>query len=53
MPSVSKRQFKFMAMLSKNPKRAKEVGISPEKAHEFVSKTPSYKDLPEKKKRKK
>ena len=49
MPSTSKKQFRFMQMLSHDPKKAKKVGISTSKAKEFVTKTRSYKALPEKK----
>lgn len=51
MPAVSKKQFRFMAMLAHNPEkmRNKPKGLSSSKAEEFVSKTPSYKKLPEKK----
>jgi hypothetical protein len=50
MPAVSKKQFKFMAMMAHNPEKAKKKGgISPSKAKEFVDKTKSYGKLPEKK----
>lgn len=50
MPAVSKRQFRFMQMMAHDPEKAKKKGaISPEKAKEFISKTKSYKKLPEKK----
>ena len=39
-----------MQMLANNPKKAKKKAkISPAKAKEFVDKTKSYKNLPEKK----
>ena len=36
MPARSQKQFKFFKMLANNPKRAKEVGMSPEAADEYT-----------------
>jgi hypothetical protein len=46
MPSVSKRQFRFMAAIEHGgiPGRG---SLTPAKAAEFVDATPSYKALPE------
>jgi hypothetical protein len=35
MPTISKRQRKFMAAVANNPKFAKEVGVSQEVGKEF------------------
>lgn len=51
MPAMSKRQFRFMAMVAHNKDKMKNPpeGLSSAKAEEFVHATPSYKALPEKK----
>ncbi len=36
MPSVSKKQHNFMAMMAHNPEEAKERGISQNMAEEFL-----------------
>lgn len=36
MPSVSKKQFRFMKAAANNPKFAKKVGIKPEVADEYT-----------------
>lgn len=52
MPATSRKQFRFFQMLAHNKERAKEVGMSPTKASEYVSKNTgkmSYAKLPESK----
>lgn len=57
MPAVSKKQFRFMAMMAKNPEKArKSDGPSQEQAKEYISHNKgsmSYKNLPEKSKKRK
>lgn len=50
MPAKSKAQQRFMEMIAHNPEIAKEHGMSPERAKEYVSHNTgemSYKNLPE------
>lgn len=52
MPAVSKRQFRFMQMIAYNKEKAKQYGISQEKAKEFIEANKgkmSYNNLPESK----
>lgn len=48
MPAKSQAQFKLMIAAKNDPKLAKEKGISPKVATEFVAKTKSVKALPKK-----
>jgi len=45
MPSVSKKQHKFMAWAASSPEKAAEAGIAQEKAKEFVSADKGWKRL--------
>lgn len=52
MPAVSKKQFKFMAMIANNPEKAKKKGMKPAAAKEYISHNKgsmAYKNLPGKK----
>jgi hypothetical protein len=52
MPAVSKRQFRFMQMIAHNKEKAKQYGISQEKAREFIEANKgkmAYHNLPESK----
>lgn len=49
MPAQSKAQFRFMQALVHGGLKDKPEGLSKGKAQEFIDKTPSYKELPEKK----
>jgi len=55
MPSVSKKQFRFMKAAENNPEFAKKVGIDPEVVKEFTKGNKgkkSYKNLKEEARRK-
>lgn len=52
MPATSKAQFRLMKAVEHNPKVAKKIGMSSEKAAEYTSsnvKKKAYSKLPEKK----
>lgn len=48
MPASSKRQFRYLEALLHDGLKKKPKGLSKDKAREFIEKTPSYRDLPEK-----
>lgn len=47
MPASSKKQFRFLEALLHGGLKNPPTGLSKPKAQEFISATPSYKDLPE------
>lgn len=50
MPAVSKRQFRFLKAIENGS--IKNKSLSPKEAKEYTSHNTSYKDLPEKAKKK-
>ena len=51
MPAKSRAQFRLLQALLHGKVKDKPEGLTKEKAKEFVDATPSYKNLPEKKKK--
>jgi hypothetical protein len=53
VPAKSQKQFRWLQLMAHNPEKARQAGIKPPVAQEFIDSTPSFKELPKVKKPKK